>query len=185
MEPIEQLTHIVPTLNGLVDRIEPDQLDNSTPCEEFAVRDVLDHMVTLGGSFAYAFRGEPVPEIDSPDTDGRVPTTEFHDTMDDLLASVMSPGAMERTVASPVGEMPGETFARLVAFDGLIHGWDLSVATGQPYVPPAAVVEAVDAFARAALTDEIRSTGMFKPATEAPWDSSRLEQLVAFSGRTL
>jgi uncharacterized protein (TIGR03086 family) len=185
MEPTEQLSHILPTLSSLVDRIEPAQMDEPTPCSEFQVRDVLDHMLTLGGTFAYAFRGEPAPEIEAPDTDGGVPVADFRKTMDDLLDAARSPGAMERTVASPVGDMPGETFARLVAFDGLIHGWDLATATGQSYLPPPEVVDAVDGFARAALTDDLRDRGMFGPATTAPWDATRLEQLVAFSGRTL
>ncbi len=105
--------------------------------------------------------------------------------MDDLLDAVNSPGAMEHVVTSPFGEMPGSTFARLVAFDGLIHGWDLATATGQSYGPPPAVIAAVDEFARDALTAEIRDGDTFKEATNTPDDASQLERLVAFSGRSL
>jgi len=185
MEPIEQLSHSLPTLSDLVGRIQPTQLDDPTPCTEFTVRDVLDHMLVLGGAFAYAFRGEEAPEIRPPAQNGSVPAAEFCRTMDDLLDAVRSPGAMERTVASPVGEMPGETFARLVAFDGLVHGWDLASSTGQAYLPPAAVVAAVDQSARAAISDEMRDGNTFKAATTAPVGTSQLEQLVAFSGRSL
>jgi uncharacterized protein (TIGR03086 family) len=185
MEPIEQLSHILPTVSDLVDRIQPTQLDDPTPCTEFTVRDVLEHMLVLGGAFAHAFRGEEAPEIHPPTQNGRVPATEFRKTMDDLLDAVRSPGAMERTVASPVGEMPGETFARLVALDGLIHGWDLASSTGQTYQPPAAVVAAVDQFARAAISDAMRDGDTFKAATTTPAGATQLEQLVAFSGRSL
>ena len=105
--------------------------------------------------------------------------------MDDLLAAVNSPGAMERTISGPFGEMPGSRFARLVAFDGLIHGWDLATATGQSYGPPPAVIAAVAAFAHDALTAEMRDGDTFKEATTAPDDASQLERLVAFSGRSL
>lgn len=185
MEPIEQLSHILPTVSDVVGRIQPAQLDDPTPCTEFTVRDVLDHMLVLGGAFAYAFRGEEAPEIRPPVRNGRVPAAEFRKTMDGLLDAVRSPGAMERTVSSPVGEMPGETFARLVAFDGLVHGWDLASSTGQAYEPPAAVVAAVDQFARAAIGDEMRDGDTFKAATRAPAGASQLEELVAFSGRSL
>jgi uncharacterized protein (TIGR03086 family) len=185
MEPIEQLSHILPAVSDLVDRIQPTQLDDPTPCTEFTVHDVLDHMLVLGGAFAYAFRGEEAPEIRPPAPSGRVPAAEFRNTMDDLLDAVKSPGAMQRTVSSPVGEMPGETFARLVAFDGLVHGWDLASSTGQDYQPPADVVVAVDQFARAAISDEMRDGHTFKVATTAPANASQLEQLVAFSGRSL
>lgn len=185
MHPIEQLSHILPAVSDLVDGIQPSQLEDPTPCSDFTVRGVLDHMLVLGGAFAYAFRGEEAPEIRPPAADGRVPAAELRSTMDDLLDGVRSPGAMERTVSSPMGEMPGETFARLVAFDGLVHGWDLASATGQDYEPPAEVVAAVDQFARAAITDEMRDGDTFKDPTTAPPAASRLERLVAFSGRSL
>jgi uncharacterized protein (TIGR03086 family) len=185
MTPIEQLTQILPIVNDLVDRIEPDQLDDPTPCSQFTVRDVLDHMLGLGGAFAYAFRGQEAPTIEPPPRDGRVPAAEFRKTMDGLLKAVRSPGAMQRTVTSPMGDMPGETFARLVAFDGLTHGWDLARATGQEYRIADTVVADVDQFARAAITDSMRDGDTFKAATTAPDGATRLERLVAFSGRTL
>ena len=64
--------------------------------------------------------------------------------MDDLLGAMKSPGAMERTISAPIGEVPGSTFAQFVAFDGLIHGWDLASATGLDYELPPAVIAAVD-----------------------------------------
>ena len=81
--------------------------------------------------------------------------------------------------------MPGSVFAGFVAFDGLIHGWDIATAAGLTYDPPADVVAAVDEFARAALGPEMRDGDTFAEATDAPVGAGRLEQLVAFSGRTL
>jgi uncharacterized protein (TIGR03086 family) len=185
MEPTEQLSHILPTLNSVVDRIEPEQLDLPTPCEKFSVHDVLDHMIVLGGSFAYWFRGEAAPDIEPSPTDGSVPASQFRKTMDDLLDAVRSPGAMERTITAPMGEMPGSTFARLVAFDGVVHGWDLASATGLDYQLPRPVIAAVDRFARSALTPEMRDGDTFKDATTPNEYATPLESLVAFSGRTL
>jgi uncharacterized protein (TIGR03086 family) len=185
MEPTQQLTYILPTLSAMVDRLEPTQLHNSTPCTEFTVRDVLDHMMVFGGSFAYWFRGEEAPEPNTPPVHSRVPAAEFRKTMEDLLDAVNSPGAMERAIVAPVGEMPGSTFARFVAFDGLIHGWDLASATGLDYDAPPAVIASIDQFARDALTSEMRDGDTFKEATTAPQDASQMERLVAFSGRSL
>jgi len=185
MEPIEQLSYILPTLNATVDRIQTMQMDDPTPCSNFTVRGVLDHMMVLGGMFAYQFRGEVAPEQEAPGVYDRVPAAEFRVLMDDLLDAVKSPGAMGRTIATPMGEMPGETFARLVAFDGLVHGWDLASSTGQRFEVPPAVTCAVDEFARGALTSEMRDGDTFKDETTAPEDASRLERLVAFSGRSL
>ena len=185
MEPSEQLASILPALTALVDRIQPAQLNSPTPCATFTVHDVLGHMIVLGGSFAYWFHGEDPPALNAPPAHGGVPADEFRKTMDDLLAAIESPGAMDRTISIPMGEMPGSTFARLVAFDGLIHGWDLASATGQPYDIPAAVIASVDTFARGALTPEMRDGDTFKEATTAPAGATQLERLVAFSGRSL
>lgn len=185
MQPIDQLSYILPTLNALVDRIEADQLGAPTPCAQFAVQDVLDHMIGLGGAFGYWFRGLDLPESAAPTATDGVPAAQFRKTMDDLLDAVKSPGALERTISAPVGEMPGEVFARLVAFDGLVHGWDLATATGLDFEVPSCVIDAVDEFARNALTADMRDGDTFKDATAAPADASTLERLVAFSGRSL
>ena len=68
---------------------------------------------------------------------------------------------MERTVQTPLGPMPGETFARLVAFDGLVHGYDIATASGVPYALPDCVVEAVDGFAALARCTDEQITAFF------------------------
>jgi uncharacterized protein (TIGR03086 family) len=185
MTPQQQLNTIVPTVCDLVDRIDPMALNDPTPCERFTVHDVLDHMIVLGTRFAHAFRGDDIPDVAAPPVYGRVPAGEFRAAMEDLLAAVESPGAMERTISSPVGALPGETFARLVAFDGLVHGWDLASATGQRFDVPADLVEEIDGFARAALTDDLRDGDTFKQPNAAPGGATPIEQVAAFSGRTV
>jgi uncharacterized protein (TIGR03086 family) len=185
MEPTEQLSYLLPTLSATVDRIQTMQMNDPTPCSEFTVHDVLNHMIVLGGSFTYWFRGDDAPELKAPGVYGWVPAAEFREVMDDLLDAVKSPGAMERTITTPMGEMPGETFARLVAFDGLIHGWDLASSTGQQFQVPPTVICAVDEFARGAITPEMRDGDTFKDAATAPEGSSQLEHLAAFSGRSI
>ena len=185
MEPLTQLEHIVGTLDDAVDEIRPEQLDDPTPCSNFTVRDVLDHMIVLGTTFSYQFRGESPPEVTAPPVHDRVPTAEFHDAMAGLVAAVASPDAAERTITSPFGDLPGETFARLVAFDGLVHGWDLAKATGVDFDVPDTLVDTVTKFARATLTDEFRDGDTFKAPTPPPPRATPLERLAAFSGRTV
>jgi uncharacterized protein (TIGR03086 family) len=185
MGPIEQLSYILPTCSSLVDRIAPMQMNDRTPCEHFTVHDVLDHMMVLGATFTSMFRGEEAPPVTPPAVYGWVPAAEFREVMDDLLDAVASPGALERTIQSPLGAMPGETFARLVAFDGLVHGWDLATSTGQTLGLPSDVVDAVTDFARQALTDDLRDGDMFKQPTDPGSSAGAIERIVAFSGRTV
>lgn len=185
MGPIEQLNAILSAVNDLVDTIDADQLGARTPCSEFTVHDVLDHMIVLGGSFAHVFRGETPPAVAAPSVYGRVPAAEFRSAMDELSRAVQSDGAMERILDTPLGQMDGETFARVVAVDGVVHGWDLAAATGRRLQVDPAVVAAVHSFAQQALTDDVRATGMFAAATEPPADASTIETLAAHSGRTV
>jgi uncharacterized protein (TIGR03086 family) len=186
MHPDDQLAAILPMLTNIVGRIEPVQLDRATPCAKFTVRDVLDHMIGGATSFAPAFRG-----IESNDVAGAAPPGEAHPAarfrtaMADLLDAVHSPGALTRTVQTPFGPMPGEVFARFVAFDGLIHGWDLASSTGQQYEPPEDVVVAVDSFARQALQPGMRDGDTFAHEKQPPPGASTLVRLVAFSGRNV
>lgn len=182
--PVEQLETVMPLVTRVVDRIAGMQMHDPTPCADFNVHGVLNHMFVGGGTFAHLFRGEQPPEIEPPAVYGWVPTAEFRAAMEDLVDAIRSPGALERTIATPVGDLPGDTFARFVAVDALIHGWDLARATGQPYDPPEEIVQVIDRFARAAITPEVRATGMFDAPVEPPDDASMLERLVAFTGRT-
>lgn len=184
IHPIDQLEAVMPQVTAVVDRIAGMQMNDPTPCADFTVHGVLNHMFVGGGTFAHLFRGEEPPEVTPPAVYGWVPAAEFREAMSDLVDATRSPGALERNIPTPVGEMPGETFARFVAVDALIHGWDLARATGQPYDPPEELVQVIDRFARAAITPEVRATGMFGDPVGAPPDASTLERLVAFSGRT-
>ena len=96
-----------------------------------------------------------------------------------------SPGAQDRTLHAPFGDVPGSMFARYTAFDGLVHGWDLSRATGLPYDPPDSLVAEVEAFAREIVQPAMRDGDTFAAETEAPPDASHLDRLVAFSGRQI
>jgi uncharacterized protein (TIGR03086 family) len=166
-------------VNDLVASLDQTQLDAPTSCAKFTVRNVLEHMVGGATMFAAAFRGE-TPSAPAQTTDL---VAAFPKAMANLQDAIGSPGALDRTVAAPFGEVPGETFARFVAMDGLVHGWDIATATGQAYDPPAEVVAEVDAFARQAISEGMRDGDTFAAAVEAPAGASPLVQLVAFTGR--
>ena len=182
MEGNEQLSMIIPMLKDVAGRIGEHQLGAATPCAQFDVAGVLGHMTGLASGFAPMFRGEdPAPVSSLPA--GASVTDEFNHAMDGLLDAVTSPGALERTIQTPGGPMPGAVFARLVAFDGLVHGWDLASATRQDWQPPEHLVSEVYAFAREAITPEMRNGDAFGPEQQAPANATTMVGLVAFTGR--
>ena len=181
MDGVQQLDEILPMVEEIVDRITPDQLQRATACAGFTVEGVLEHMIAGATSFAPAFRGEAA----EGEAGGGSVHERWRQAMFDLLNAVRSPGAQARTVSAPFGEVPGSVFARFVALDGLVHGWDLATATGQPYGPSDDLVREVHAFARQALTDAMRDGDTFAAPADAPPDAGPMERLVAFTGRQL
>lgn len=184
MDVLSQFDEVGPLLAGVVGGITPAQLDAPTPCTEFTVRGVLEHMVGGATAFAAAFRGEdaPTPAPPTPDGAGDDVLATFGPALMSLAGAVQSPGALDRTVTTPFGDLPGATFARFVVLDGLVHGWDLAIATGQPYAPSDALVADVIAFATDALPP-LRDGQAFAAATDAPPSASPIERLAALTGR--
>lgn len=177
MDPLSQLDQLAPLLAGVVGGISVDQLDRPTPCADFTVRGVLEHMIGGATMFAAAYRGETPAAPDLGDV-----LAGFGPTLADLGKAIGAPGALDRTVAAPFGEVSGETFARFVVLDGLVHGWDLATATSQVYDPPDELVAAVDEFAQQTL-DPLRDGQTFAAAVEPAANASPIERLVAYTGR--
>ena len=177
MDPITQLEQLGPPLGAVVAGITPDQLDNPTPCVEFTVRGILEHMIGGATAFAAAYRDETPAEPDFSD-----PLNSFGPVLGDLAAAISAPGALNRSVQAPFGEVPGDTFARFVVLDGLVHGWDLATATGQAYDPPEGLVAAAEEFARQAI-DPLRDGQTFAVPVEPAPDASPIEQLANYTGR--
>jgi uncharacterized protein (TIGR03086 family) len=178
MGPLDQLDVLVPNFARLLDEV-PAALDQATPCEGWAVRDLLDHVNGGARLFATAYTGEPVKERAIGDDPAPVVT----EALEDFVATVRRPGALEQMVESPFGPMPGEVFARLAALDLLVHTWDLSRALGRPAGVPDDVVAAADGFARQAITPELRTPGVFGAEVTVPEGTAPLEALAAFTGR--
>ena len=182
VDGVQQLDEIIPLIEAVVEQIRPDQLDNPTACANFTVTGVLEHMIGGATHFSPAFRGEAAGSV-AP-LEGEL-TDRWRRAMAELLSSLHSPGAQDRTVTAPFGEVPVSAFARYTAFDGLVHGWDLSRATGLPYEPPDGLVAEVDAFARQFVQPAMRDGDTFAAETVAPPEATPLERIVAFSGRQI
>lgn len=177
--PVEQLEVLIPGFVRLASENREGFLDLPTPCDGWVVRDLLGHINGGARAFAAAFEERAVRERELGDH----PADVIEDALAEFDVAVRGPGALERTVISPFGPMPGEVFARLAAVDLLMHTWDLSRATGEEPTVPDEIVYAADEFARQVITDDLRTPGVFGPEVVPPANSSRLDALAAFTGR--
>ena len=81
-------------------------------------------------------------------------------------------------------DLPGEV-AGVVALDEVIvHGWDIAVASGQPFSCPPEHVRAACGFVQASVARNPQgSPGLFGPPVTVPEDASPLDQLIGLTGR--
>ncbi len=184
--PAERVQYQATAIHDLLGGVKADQWDNPTPCAKWTVRDLANHLVGGGTMFAASFRGETVEMDDNnpPDLLGDDAVAAWDKVVADFGASVASPGAMDRDVVLPFATLPAPVALDIATFDLLVHAWDLAHATGQPFDPPADVVAGARATA-GSLVDGARDGDTFTDAVDAPTGASAIDELAAFTGRTV
>jgi uncharacterized protein (TIGR03086 family) len=150
-------------------------LDATTPCDEWSVRDLLNHVFDTQNYFSGTARGEDVspPGPNPPDIVSADPRADFDRIRGEVTDAFRKDGVIEKT-----GPALGIAFSDL-----LIHTWDLARATGQDAKMPDGLAEAAYGLIHGKFSDEQRK-GMFKPEIEVGDDASAEDRLLAYTGRT-
>jgi uncharacterized protein (TIGR03086 family) len=149
-------------------------LGAATPCPEWRVRDLLNHMLDTQRYFAAAARGEkaarPAPSPPSLLTDD--PVSDFARATTDVTDAFSQEGAVEKT-----GPALGIAFS-----DQLLHGWDLARATNQDATMPEGLAQAAYECIHGRFTDDQRQ-GVFGPEIAVGDDATPQQRLLAYTGR--
>jgi len=150
------------------------KMDARTPCDEWDVRALMNHMLDTQGYFVGSARGEDVspPSPTPPQLLGSDPVADFTRARDETLATFSREGVIEKT-----GPSLGIAFS-----DELLHGWDLAKATRQDAAMPAGLAEKAYEHIHGRFTDEQRK-GVFKPEMPVAEDASPQDRLLAYTGR--
>lgn len=109
----------------------PDDLGRPTPCAEWDVRALLDHVVA-GQSGLVAVLAGDVPDWSERDRLGDDPAGAVDRALDAALDAFSGPGAVDATSE----KLPGLRIVDFAAADAVVHGWDLATALGRPLDPP-------------------------------------------------
>lgn len=128
-----------------VNQIKPDQWSASTPCTEWDVKELVNHLI---GEYKWAVEllgGKTTQEVGTAldgDLTGGDPVATFNSSLEGAKKAAQAPGAMEAVCHLSFGDYPGNEYTKQLFLDSLIHGWDLAVATGQNTTLDAALVTA-------------------------------------------
>ena len=189
MDEVATMRRVVAFTGEVVDRIEPEQLDDPSPCAAWTVRDVLAHIVAGAEVFGRCVRDGSISDAElgavlSTDVLGDDYQASFHRACDAALDAFAVPGAMDRIVAVPIGEMPARMAVTIAIVDVTTHAWDLATATGQRTDFDPEVVGIAYRAALMMLSDDLRATGRFGPLVPVADDAPLFDRLAAFTGRT-
>ena len=177
-------------LATLVANVPDGPLDGPTPCPEYRLGDLLDHVRTLAVAFAAA-AGKDTGGIGDrrPRGDARQLGDDWRDGIPHSLGALAEawrdPAAWTGDTRVGGVDLPGEV-AGVVALDELVlHGWDLARATGQPFDVDPASLAVVHGFVADFATPERSEQrgGLFGPVVEVADEEPLLDQVLGLSGR--
>lgn len=179
MQLTEALDQTFRHTRGVVAGVRSDQYDDPTPCSEWTVRDLMEHMVGVVAGMGASARSEPPTEFNLADD----PAAQFDEIATSTLSAWQADGVMDSTLTSGAGPMPGHVLAGINLFDTATHAWDLATATGQPAGLPDDVAAAALEASKAIISPELRP-GRFDAEVDVADDADTTTRLVAFLGRT-
>jgi uncharacterized protein (TIGR03086 family) len=153
--------------------VRPEQRPDPTPCPDYDVGALVDHLVGWARSFADRLTGAEGGTDPGSYRAGDDPGAELHEAAASIVASYRSgaPGAAQLPLGMLVGEYA-------------VHGWELSRAIGrEPQVDPAAAELALTTL-QGMLKPEYRGEGRaFGLEVAVDPSAPAIDRLVGFSGR--
>ncbi|MEV5280460.1 TIGR03086 family metal-binding protein [Streptomyces sp. NPDC051994] len=173
----------------LLEGVRDDQLDASTPCPKYPVRDLISHVWGLSGAFQDAARKDVGPSTSTPP--GSVPPPElpadWRDSLPARLAAMAEawrdPAAWEGDTQAGGVTLPAAVMGRVGLDELVVHGWDLAKSTGQAYRPAQRDLEESYALLAPSKDDPSARSEAFGPAVAVPEGAPLLDRVIGLSGR--
>ncbi|GAA0257709.1 TIGR03086 family metal-binding protein [Cryptosporangium japonicum] len=173
------ITQAVEPTRTVVRTIRDEQLGAPTPCREFDVLALLNHLLQWAPALIGAARKVETAPVEPP-ADWR---RELDARFDELVAGWSTPEAWEGTtrMGGPT-DFPAPMIGGMVLTELVVHGWDLARATGQSPTWPDEVLRPLVSEAQG-MAEQGRQLGIFGPEVPVPADAPPLMRILGLSGR--
>jgi uncharacterized protein (TIGR03086 family) len=189
MDQLPDLRPAARRVAALASAVTDDQLAGPTPCPDYAVRNILGHLLSVSTVFRDAGRKDlgaataTAPASMAPDVDdeGRWRAV-LPQALEELAEVWRDPAAWEGVAQAGGVKLPGDHAGAVALNEVVIHGWDLARATGQPYEADEQALRVSEAMLTPFAEDPGRESP-FGRAVEAPAGASLLDRVIALSGR--
>jgi uncharacterized protein (TIGR03086 family) len=169
----------------VLDAVRPEQWQSPTPCTEWSVRDVANHIIGENLWAAELLKGRTIAEVGNRldgDLAGEDPAAAYRASVRAATSACAAPGAMNATCHLSFGDYSGSDYAGQLLLDTVVHGWDVAKATGQATSLDPELVDACLPIAQQ-LTNQFRSAGVFGEDLPVSPDADAQSRLLATMGR--
>ncbi|WBB70182.1 TIGR03086 family metal-binding protein [Micromonospora sp. WMMD812] len=168
-----------------VDQVGPGQWSEPTPCPDWDVRTLVNHVVGEIRWSVPLLAGRTIAQVGDRfegDQLGADPAETARDSAAQAEIAATRPGALDRTVHLSGGDTPAAEYLHQLIAEHLVHGWDLAVAIGaDPRFDADAVRECARWFAGRA--EDYRRGQLTEPPVDQPADADEQDRLIAAFGR--
>ncbi len=184
---MSNLSNAAEAVAAVARTITDDQLTNKTPCAEYDVRALVNHLLFWGPSLAGAGRKESVPQPAATESEVNLAAGDWRGRLlallDDITSSWAPPSAWEGETSMGTPHMlPAPVLGDMIVGELVVHGWDLAVATGQRWELPADLLAQLHDTVRAGV-EQGREMGMYGPEVAVPADAPTLDRILGLTGR--
>ena len=187
MDNLALMKQVIASTDKVVKGTDASQLGLPSPCTEWTVRDVINHITGGATMFAVCVEEGSVPDdllgqLTGGDNLGSDYVGAWESASSRAIATFEAPGALDKMVKLPFGEMPAGVALNIAVFDVLTHAADIASATGQT-IENTALVETALEVGRQMVGPDLRVPGVFGPEQSAPEGATPTARLLAFAGR--
>lgn len=170
-DEVRVLTRAVDQAGDVLDHVHADQLDRGTPCADWDVATLVDHLIAAPERFLTMMRGEQPDWSAAPPHVAEQWGPAFRNHGDDLVHAWH-----QQSGDAPVS-------ADWQTAELALHAWDVAAAIGYPIerLDPEVAARGL-AFMKANLTADNRGPA-FAPERAVAADAGPYQQLAAFAGR--
>lgn len=185
MELLEAHGTALAGFDEVVGKITDDDWAKPTPCTEWTVRDLLNHMVYEQLWVPELLAGVTVAEIgDRYDGDvlGDDPVSRWRTTSRAAREAWLAAGVLDQDVQLGRGPTPAREYAWEMTLDLAVHGWDLARGVGAPSpLNPDLAATLLPPFEK--LVSQFQGIGIFDPPVPVPDTTGPADKLIALTGR--
>ena len=182
------LEPVTEQMAAIVGNIGEEQLAGPTPLDRMNVADLLTHVLGLVVAFRDAAAKLSGPTTDvTPEADGADLPTDWRysilQRLGELNQAWRAPEAWQGQTRAGGVDMPAPEAALVVNNELVLHGWDLAVATDQPFAVAAENLEASWQFVVNTPDNPDARAGLFGPRLPIADDAPLLDRTLAYAGR--